>query len=333
MREPPSFLPLLPSLSSTLVLPHQQSLLKISSHRVSCRTTRIFWISLCWPPLAEARGRISDIRTIARTWQPSFCAIPIFSLLHLPVTAKHLLFLDEHFSQQSTWTNSARSADSPPPTTTRWSSRSHWRHPLLDGYRSDSRLALSARYRLAIGSPSPPQCHAPATCTKQRRQDSSTDWHTPARPLRPLHGPHQQQQQHRTPATAPPRPRQRNHTHLRAPAHTCTTPRHPPTLRPWGCRQSATLGHRRQRRRSSDIPLLHPSPSNWTLPLTSFHERLGAHAQIAGRYERVSPFWATFTQREYNVRNLYSWLWYHAHKEMHLVFSPTLTFMTQYRDL
>jgi len=175
-------------------------------------------------PAGRGEERISENRAArhAPDSPPSVRSLsssPSFSSsLLLPCLTSHLQFLDEHFSQQSTWTSSARPVDSPPPTT-RWSSRTNRRppHPLLVDCRFDSRLALSARYRFAAAVSYTRNVYR-ATPTGLANRLTHSGQTAP----RSLHGPHHQQQQHRTPATAPPRPRQRSHTHLRAPAHTCT---------------------------------------------------------------------------------------------------------------
>lgn len=152
----------------------------------------------------------------------------------------HLQFLDEHFSQQSTWTSSARSADSPPPTTTRWSNRTHRRHRTLSSSATD--LTHSLRYRLAIG------LAVAAAVSYTRNTDRTrqpTDTLRPDRSGRSTVRTTSSSSTARqfTPVTAPPRPRQRSYTHLRAPAHTCTTPQHSSSPSP--LLRQFLLGHSR----------------------------------------------------------------------------------------
>ncbi|KAL6265419.1 hypothetical protein P5V15_002215 [Pogonomyrmex californicus] len=125
------------------------------------------------------------------------------------------------------------------------------------------------RYRLAIGSPLPSQCHTPAKY-EQHRQDSSTDTlrlthsgqtvpTTP--PSAPPAAAHQHQQQHQQP-----------HRHGRAEraTHTCARPRTrvDSALSPFPLAPAAAP--------STDRPIspLHPSPYGRTLPLTSFHREV-----------------------------------------------------------
>lgn len=167
-------------------------------------------------------------------------------------------------------------------------------HPLLVGYRSDSRLTLSVRYRprRRRRSVMHSRCEHRATSTEFANRLTHSGQTVPAAPRSappaPAAAAAAPHTSYRTATTAPKEP----HTLARARAHvynfgalllSSLTPSRSQPSAIFGCHRS----------KSSDIS---PYPVHRrTLPLTSFRERLGARAHAAGCHERVSPFRAVLS--------------------------------------
>lgn len=131
------------------------------------------------------------------------------------------------------------------------------RHRTLSSSSPATDLTHGLRYRLAIGSPPPPQCHTPVTRLVPRATPTGLA-------NRLTHsGPDRFTVRTSSSSTA----HQQSHTadgRAKGATHTCARPRTRvrlrgtpfPSRRPIGCRCSAVLG--RHRRRSPDIPSLAP---------------------------------------------------------------------------
>lgn len=124
-------------------------------------------------------------------------------------------------------------------------------HPLLVGYRSDSRLALSARYRLAAT--------AAVSYTRNVYRATPTGLANRLTQLRPDRSGRSTVRTTSSSSTAHQLPHR--YDRAKGATHTCARPRTRvrfrsaaplPSSSPPICHISATLGRRRRRRRSSD---------------------------------------------------------------------------------